>query len=152
MRACQASVASTTASAPSSMVWGAGRAAVRAPGETVARERAGCVWRCACELQRAVGVQRPHAHSGSSCANASSASIETPVIGHYSGGRRAGATRATDVHPPATAALTTAEEAVRARARCCCSRKLRQAVAGSERRVAGTEIMTRLGSALGSAG
>jgi hypothetical protein len=36
-------------------------------------------------------VKRPRAHAASSCAIASNASRDTPVGGHYSGGRRAGA-------------------------------------------------------------
>jgi hypothetical protein len=85
MWASQASAASTTASAPSSMVGRAGRNIVEAVGEAAACERAGCVWRCAGDLHRAIGGQRPRAHVASFCAIASSASSESPVLGHHSG-------------------------------------------------------------------
>jgi hypothetical protein len=111
MRASQVSAASTTASAPSSMVGRAGRAVVGAVGEAAACERADCVWRCAGDLHRAIGGQRPRAYAASSCAIASSASSESPVVGHHSGRRRAGAAHATDVHPPATAAYAIAAAA-----------------------------------------
>jgi hypothetical protein len=111
MRVSQASAPSTTASAPSSMVERAGRAVVEAVGEAAACERAGCIWRCAGDLHGAIGGQRPRAHVASSCAIASSASSESPVVGHHSGCRRAGAAHATDVHPPATAAYAIAAAA-----------------------------------------
>jgi hypothetical protein len=82
-RASQATAASTTAFAPSSMVGRAGRADVGAVGETAACERVGCVW-------RAVGGQRLRAHVASSCAIASSASSENPVGGHQSDKPRLG--------------------------------------------------------------
>jgi hypothetical protein len=88
----------------------AGRAVVRAVGETVTRKSAGCGWRCAGDLHRAVGGQRPCAHAISSYTIASSASSNTPVGGHHGGRRRAGAAHSTDVHPPATAAYAIAAE------------------------------------------
>jgi hypothetical protein len=111
MCASQASAASTTASAPCSMVGRAARAVVRAGGEAAACERAGCVWRCAGDLHRLIGGQRPRAHVASFCAIASSASSESPVVGHHSGSRRAGASHATDVHLLATAAYAIAAAA-----------------------------------------
>jgi hypothetical protein len=113
MRA-QASAASTTASAPGSMVGRAGRAVVGAVGEATDCERAGCVWRCAGDLHRAIGGQRPRAHVASFCAIACSASSASPVGGHHSGRRRAGAAHATDVHPAATAAYAIAAAAAAA--------------------------------------
>jgi hypothetical protein len=96
MRASHASAASTTASAPSSMVERAGRAFVGAVGEAAAFERAGCVCRCAGDLYRAIGGQRPRTHVASFSANASSASSESPMVWHHSSRRRAGAAHSTD--------------------------------------------------------
>jgi hypothetical protein len=67
-------------------------------------------------LHRTARGQRPRAHIDSSCANASSASSDTPVGGHHSGCRRARAVHATDMHPAASAAYPTAAAAPRARA------------------------------------
>jgi hypothetical protein len=111
MRASQASATGTIASAPRSMAGRSDRAVVGAVREAAACERAGCVSRCACDLHRAVGGQRPRAHVASFCAIVSSASSESPVVGHHSGRRRAGAAHATDVHPPATAAYAIAAAA-----------------------------------------
>jgi hypothetical protein len=93
------------------MVGRARRAVVGAVCEAAACERAGCVWRCAGDLYRAIGGQRPGAHVASFCAIVSSLSNESPVVWYHSGRRRAGAAHATDVHPPATAAYAIAAAA-----------------------------------------
>jgi hypothetical protein len=96
---------------PRPAAWLSARAGLSSERSAAACERAGCVWRCAGDIHHAVGGQRPRAHASSSCAIASSASSDTPVAGHHTGRRRAGAAHATDVHPPATAAYAIAAAA-----------------------------------------